>query len=113
MDGAEVATNCLCSVRSCATCWCPDSELADGHRGECQYSRMAEVMEQLDAARDELLNDEDELVGRDGASRMSRSRRWKSASDKAGRVDWGESAGRVGTKQISELQPVQVGLLQS
>ena len=64
MDGAEVATNCLCSVRSCATCWCPDSELADGHRGECQYRRMAEVMEQLDAARDDLLDDEDELVGR-------------------------------------------------
>ena len=59
MDGAEVATNCLCSVRSCATCWCPDSELADGHRGECQYRRMAQVMEQLDAARDELLDDED------------------------------------------------------
>ena len=64
MDGAEVATNCLCSVRSCATCWCPDSELADAHRGECHYRRMAKVMEQLDAARDELLDDEDELVGR-------------------------------------------------
>ena len=43
MDGAEVASNCLCSVRSCATCWCPDSELADAHRGECHYRRMAEV----------------------------------------------------------------------
>ena len=64
MDGAEVASNCLCSVRSCATCWCPDSELADAHRGECHYRRMAEVMEQLDAALDELLDDEDELVGR-------------------------------------------------
>jgi hypothetical protein len=29
MDGAEVAVNCLCSVRSCATCWCPDDALAD------------------------------------------------------------------------------------
>ena len=38
--------------------------LADAHRGECHYRRMAEVMEQLDAARDELLDDEDELVGR-------------------------------------------------
>ena len=64
MDGAEVAINCLCSARSCATCWCPDSELADGHRGECQYRRMAEVMEQLDAARDALLDEDDELVGR-------------------------------------------------
>ena len=64
MDGAEVAVNCLCSARSCATCWCPDSELADGHRGECQYRRMAEVMEQLDAARDELLDADDKLVGR-------------------------------------------------
>jgi len=63
MDGAEVATNCLCSVRSCATCWCPDSDLADAHRGECQYRRMAEVMEQLDAARDQLLDDDDERVG--------------------------------------------------
>ncbi len=63
MDGAEVATNCLCSVRSCATCWCPDSDLADAHRGECQYRRMAKVMEQLDAARDELLDDDDERLG--------------------------------------------------
>ena len=64
MDGAEVAVNCLCSVRSCATCWCPDNELANGHRGACQYRRMAEVMEQLDAARDDLLDLNDELVGR-------------------------------------------------
>ena len=64
MDGAEVATNCLCSVRSCATCWCPDDELADGHRGECRYRRMAEVMEELEAARDQLLDDDDAVVGR-------------------------------------------------
>ena len=64
MDGAEVAVNCLCSARSCATCWCPDSELADGHRDRCQYSRMAEVMEELDAARDLLLDEDDALVGR-------------------------------------------------
>ena len=49
MDGAEVAVNCLCSVRSCPTCWCPDRELADAHSGECKYRRMAEVMEELDA----------------------------------------------------------------
>ena len=64
MDGAEVAINCLCSARSCATCWCPDSELSDGHREECDYLRMAEVMEQLDAARDDLLDEDDQLVGR-------------------------------------------------
>ena len=63
MDGAEVAINCLCSARSCATCWCPDSELADAHRGECAYRRMAEVMEELDAARDQLLDDDDGLIG--------------------------------------------------
>ena len=63
MDGAEVAINCLCSVRSCPTCWCPDDELADGHRRSCRYRRMAEVMEQLDAARDELLDGDDEVVG--------------------------------------------------
>jgi hypothetical protein len=55
MDGAEVAVNCLCSVRSCATCWCPDSELADAHREACKYSRMAEVMAELVAERDVLL----------------------------------------------------------
>jgi hypothetical protein len=54
----------LSAFRSCATCWCPDDELADGHRGECQYRRMAKVMEQLDAARNRLLDDDDELVGR-------------------------------------------------
>ena len=64
MDGAEVAVNCLCSVRSCATCWCPDYELADAHQGECKYRRMAEVMGELDAARDELLEEDGELKGR-------------------------------------------------
>jgi hypothetical protein len=63
MDGAEVAVNCLCSVRSCATYWCPDSELADAHRGACKYRRKAEVMEELDAQRDVLLDGDDELVG--------------------------------------------------
>ncbi len=42
----------------------PDSELADGHHRECDYSRMAEVMEQLNAARDDLLDEDDKLVGR-------------------------------------------------
>ncbi len=64
MDGAKVAVNCLCSVRSCATCWCPDNELADAHRGACKYRKMAEVMEQLDAARDQLLDEDGVLVGR-------------------------------------------------
>jgi hypothetical protein len=64
MDGAEVAINCLFSARSCATCWCPDSELAEPHRGECAYRRMAEVMEELDAERDQLLDYDDGLVGR-------------------------------------------------
>jgi hypothetical protein len=65
MEGAEVAVNCLCSVRSCPTSssWCPDSELADAHRGECKYRTMAEVMEELDAERDVLLDAHDELVG--------------------------------------------------
>ena len=75
MDGAEVAVNCLCSARSCATCWCPDNELADVHRGACKNRKMAEVMEQ-DAAREELLDKEDELLG---LSRISS--KWKSASD--------------------------------
>ncbi len=61
MDGAEVAINYLCPVRSCLT-WCPDDELADGHRRSCRYRRMAEVMEQLDAARDEFLEEDDELI---------------------------------------------------
>ena len=64
MDGAEVAVNCLCSVRSCATCWCPDDELANAHHGECEYRRMAAVMEELDAERDRLLDEDDKLVGR-------------------------------------------------
>ncbi len=63
MDGAELAIYCMRSARSCATCWCPDSELADAHRGECAYRRMAEVMEELDAARDQLLDDDDGLIG--------------------------------------------------
>ena len=64
MDGAEVAIISLCSARSCATCWCPDSELADGHRGKCEYRRIAEVMAELDDAREELLDEDDVRVGR-------------------------------------------------
>ena len=64
MDGAEVAVNCLCSVCSCATCWCPDSELADARHRECKYHKMTEGMAQLDAERDVLLDEDDELVGR-------------------------------------------------
>jgi hypothetical protein len=67
MDGAEVAVNCLCSVRSCATCWCPDSELADHQRhtaGSASTAKMAEVMAQLDTQRDVLLDEDDSLVGR-------------------------------------------------
>ncbi len=64
MDGAEVAVNCLCSVCSCATCWCPDSELADANCWACKYCRMSEVMAELDAERDVLLDTDDELVGR-------------------------------------------------
>ena len=60
---AEVAINCLCSARSCDCCWCPDNELADGHRGECKYRKMAEVMAELDAAHDELLEEDGELKG--------------------------------------------------
>ncbi len=63
MDGAEVAVNCLCSVCSCATCWCPDSELADAHHGVCKYSRMAEVMGEPDAEHDVLLDVDGKLVG--------------------------------------------------
>ena len=62
MDGAEVAVNCLCSARSCATCWCPDNELANAHR-ECKYRRMADVMGELDEARDELLDQDGKLKG--------------------------------------------------
>ncbi len=64
MDCAEVAVNCLCSARSCATSWCHDNELTDGHHGECKYRRMAEVMGELDAARDQLLDEDGELQGR-------------------------------------------------
>jgi hypothetical protein len=62
MDGAEVAVNCLCSARSCATCWCPDNELANALH-ECKYRRMADVMGELDAACDELLDQDGELTG--------------------------------------------------
>ncbi len=40
----------------------PDSGLDNGHREECQYCWMAEVIEQLDAARDQLLDKDDKLA---------------------------------------------------
>ncbi len=63
MDGAKVAVDCLCSVLSCVTCWFPNNELADAHRGECKYCKMIEVMEQLNAASDQLLDEDGEMVG--------------------------------------------------
>ncbi len=56
VDGTEVAINCLCSARSLATCGCPNNELANGHQYECKYRKMADVMAELDATRDELLD---------------------------------------------------------
>jgi hypothetical protein len=56
LDCAEVEVNCMCSARSCATCWCPDNELVDAHSSKCKYRRMAEVMGALEAARDQLLD---------------------------------------------------------
>jgi hypothetical protein len=61
MDGVEVAVNCLCSVRSYAACWCPDDDLANAHSRECEYRWMAAVMEELDAVRDRLLDEDDKL----------------------------------------------------
>jgi len=63
MDGAEVAVNCAWNVRSCPTCWCPDDDLARTDT-TYKYRRVAEVLSKLDAARDELLDeDEDTLPG--------------------------------------------------
>ena len=78
MDGAEVAINCAWNVRSCPTCWCPDDDLA---RTDETYKsrRVADVLSTLDAARDELLDDDgDKLPGfsKDGraAERLIRHR---------------------------------------
>jgi hypothetical protein len=46
-----------------AVCWCPDNELANGHRRECKYRRITEVMGELDAARDQLLDEDGEPQG--------------------------------------------------
>ncbi len=73
-----MAVNCLCSTRLCATCWCLDSELADGHHKECQYSKMAEVMEQLDAASDELLDEDNQLLGKPLVTAARLGDVWKS-----------------------------------
>jgi len=61
MDGAEVATNCSCTVRSCPTCWCPDEKLASTAKGH-DFRRMADVMTLLDSARDELLDSDDNVL---------------------------------------------------
>jgi hypothetical protein len=62
MDDAEVAVNCLCLAGLYAMSRCPDSELAYGYCGACQYRQMAKVMEQLDGARDKVLDEDGELI---------------------------------------------------
>ena len=59
MDGAEVAVNCAWNVRSCPTCWCPDDDLARTDK-TYKYRRVAEVLSKLDAAQDELLDEDDD-----------------------------------------------------
>ena len=61
MDGAEVAVNCACNVRSCPTCWCPDDDLARTDK-TYKYRRVEEVLSKLDAALDELLDAEDDTL---------------------------------------------------
>jgi hypothetical protein len=61
MDGAEVAVNCLAPRGRAppAGVW-----TVSWRTGIAGYRRMAEVMEELDAARNELLDEDDKLVGR-------------------------------------------------
>ena len=61
MDGAEVAINCAWNVRSCPTCWCADDDLA---RTDKTYKsrRVADVLSELDAARDEFLDDDGDTL---------------------------------------------------
>ena len=61
MDGAEVATNCACTTRSCPTCWCPDNMLSSTQNTH-KYRRVAEVLSELDSAREELLDDDGDLL---------------------------------------------------
>ena len=61
MDGAEVAVNCEWNVRSCPTCWCPDGDLARTDK-TYKFRRVAEVLSKLDAARDELLDEDDDTL---------------------------------------------------
>ena len=61
MDGAEVSMACMCSNRSCPTCWCPDSQLADTLH-TCKYRKAADVFAQVDSARGELLDDEENIL---------------------------------------------------
>ena len=56
-----MAVNCACNVRSCPTCWCPDDDLARTDKTS-KYRRVEEVLSKLDAARDELLDAEDDTL---------------------------------------------------
>ena len=58
MDCAEVFMACMCSNRCCPCCWCPNSQLVDT-QPPCKYRRAKDVFAQLDAVRDQLLDDED------------------------------------------------------
>jgi len=60
MDGAEVATNCCCTTRSCPTCWCPDDKLASTQT-RYKYRRAADVLSKLESAQDELLDTHDSV----------------------------------------------------
>ena len=58
MDCTEVSMACMCSNRSCPCCWRPYSQLVDT-QPPCKYRRAKDVFAQLDAAREQLLDEED------------------------------------------------------
>ena len=61
MDGEEVSVACMCSNRSCPCCWCPDSQLDEAHN-TCEYRKAADVSAQVEVARDELLDDDENVL---------------------------------------------------
>ena len=47
--------------RSCPTCWCPGSLLDDPSYDTCKFQRAAEVFAKVDAERDQLLDDDENV----------------------------------------------------
>jgi hypothetical protein len=66
----------MCSNRLCPCCWCPYSQLDETDKN-CKYRQAAEIFAQVDVTRDDLLDDDENVLRGKGGFITQAERRLK------------------------------------